>query len=264
MPRPVHEHLHDRRELETFLALDPALHVYALGDLDPAYWPWTSWYGLRRDGDLRELVLCYTALFQPAVMAFVQHSAADMAALLEAISTVLPRRFHAHLDLGVVRAARQHWDLQPFGAMKKMTLRDLPSSADSATFTPLDQRHAPQVRALLDAAYPGNFFEPRMLDTDGYLGHFEGDSLHAVAGLHVLSPSFGAAALGNVAVHPEHRGRGLGRSITHALCTQLRARGVEQVGLNVRADNTAAVSLYHSLGFEVVRDYLEALAVHKE
>ncbi len=262
MAPPIHEHLHDKAELEAFLALDPALHIYALGDLDPAYWPWTSWYGLRRDGALRELALCYTGLVQPVLMAFVQHDPADMAALLDALAPVLPPRFHAHLDLRCVQAAERCWALRPFGRMHKMVLGELPAARGSAALEPepLGPAQHEEIRSLLDLAYPGNFFEPAMLASGGYLGLRRQGALIAVAGLHVCSPSFGAVALGNIAVHPEQRGQGLGRQLSHALCSRLRAQGVRHVGLNVRVDNPTAVALYRSLGFSVVTDYLEAQA----
>ncbi len=102
-----------------------------------------------------------------------------------------------------------------------------------------------------------------MLGSGAYLGLHRGSDLVAVAGLHVYSPSFRAAALGNIAVHPMHRGQGLGRAITRALCARLRAQGLRHIGLNVRADNAAAVAMYRGLGFELVTDYLEARATKR-
>jgi ribosomal protein S18 acetylase RimI-like enzyme len=55
----------------------------------------------------------------------------------------------------------------------------------------------------------------------------------------------------------EHRHRGLGRRLL--LETLARARGLRRVELIVRADNSAAIALYRSCGFEVegtCRSYL--------
>jgi len=41
------------------------------------------------------------------------------------------------------------------------------------------------------------------------------------------------------------------------LCVRLR-RTVDHIGLNVKADNAAAIRLYEGLGFEVVAEYLES------
>ena len=68
----------------------------------------------------------------------------------------------------------------------------------------------------------------------------------------------GAAAVGNVYVRRDRRGRGLGRLVTTAVLDALA--GVETIGLNVRADNDAALRLYESLGFARHCEFYEALA----
>lgn len=53
----------------------------------------------------------------------------------------------------------------------------------------------------------------------------------------------------NVAVHPEHRGRGLGRTLLEAILDESRAMGSRAVFLEVRAGNVVARRLYRHLGF---------------
>ena len=48
--------LTDREVLRRFLRGDPALHLYELGDLDPAFWPACRWHGWQVDGALRPAV----------------------------------------------------------------------------------------------------------------------------------------------------------------------------------------------------------------
>ena len=57
------------------------------------------------------------------------------------------------------------------------------------------------------------------------------------------------ADLEKVAVRADHQRRGLGRWLTTALVDQARRHQIEQLTLDLRADNTAAISLYGSLGF---------------
>ena len=52
-----------------------------------------------------------------------------------------------------------------------------------------------------------------------------------------------------VGIHPDQRGRGLGRALTLAGLQHLRARGLPDAMLYVDAQNAAAISLYSSLGF---------------
>lgn len=65
-------------------------------------------------------------------------------------------------------------------------------------------------------------------------------------GMHCVQ---GQCYIDNIAVFEEHRGRGIGRAITEALCENARSHEGEFISLEVRPSNTVAVSLYLSLGF---------------
>jgi ribosomal protein S18 acetylase RimI-like enzyme len=56
--------------------------------------------------------------------------------------------------------------------------------------------------------------------------------------------------IANVAVHPDHRRRGVARGLTTAALEYLRRSGAELPWLQVRDDNPAAIQLYNSSGFE--------------
>lgn len=57
------------------------------------------------------------------------------------------------------------------------------------------------------------------------------------------------ATLNAITVQPACRGRGLGAFLLNALQTQLQARGVCELYLEVRTQNTAALALYQKCGF---------------
>lgn len=56
----------------------------------------------------------------------------------------------------------------------------------------------------------------------------------------------------NVAVHPEHRGQGLGLAIVLALIKHAKAERLASITLEVRVSNAPAISLYRKVGFEEV------------
>lgn len=55
--------------------------------------------------------------------------------------------------------------------------------------------------------------------------------------------------IANVAVHPEFRRQGIARQLTLKAIKYIQKRGAQAVWLHVRAENSAAVNLYHELGF---------------
>ena len=71
------------------------------------------------------------------------------------------------------------------------------------------------------------------------------------------SAAAGGWMIGNVAVHPQWRGRSIGRALVEAALEEIAARGGVWVGLEVRADNAVARRLYERLGFEPVGESLE-------
>ena len=56
----------------------------------------------------------------------------------------------------------------------------------------------------------------------------------------------------NIAVHPDHRGQGLGLAIVNALIKHAKAERLASISLEVRASNTPAISLYKKVGFAEV------------
>lgn len=58
----------------------------------------------------------------------------------------------------------------------------------------------------------------------------------------------------SIAVKPEYRGMGIGRSLMEAAIKALRERyGVKYVYLEVRVSNTGAIRFYERLGFRIVK-----------
>ena len=244
---------HDRAVLAELLSRDPVLHAYQLGDLDDFFWPYTSWF---RRGD--DVALLYHGVDLPTLLAFAPpERTGDLAALVTELAPVLPARLWAHLSPGLDATVARWYELSDAAAHHRMALTDPARLARTCPVgRPLDRDDLPALRDLYAVAYPDNWFDPRMVDTGQYVGVDDGGELVAVAGVHVWSPTWRVAALGNVTTHPRVRGRGLAAGAVAALCARL-ADTVDHVTLNVRADNLAAVRLYERLGFTRVAEFIE-------
>ncbi|MFG2065134.1 GNAT family N-acetyltransferase [Micromonospora sp. NPDC048871] len=244
---------HERRVLAGLLGRDPRLHAYELGDLDEFFWPYTSWY---RRGEA--VALLYHGARPPTLVVLARpEGVGESAALVAELAPVLPARLWAHLSPGVEQGLAGAFRVVSSGAHLKMALTEPDGLAGVvAAGEVLGRGHLPALRELYKVAYPGNWFDPRMVDTGRYVGVWAEGALVAVAGVHVYSPAFQVAALGNVTTHPAWRGRGLASAVVARLCGLLRAE-VEHVTLNVKADNGAAVRLYERLGFRRVAEYGE-------
>lgn len=247
--------LHDKKEIESALRTNVFLHLFSIGDLDDFFWPYTIWYGAKEEGELQAIVLLYVGVSLPTLLALTGN-VPPMSDLLRAIRHLLPRRFYAHLSPGLELPLAETFQMKPHGVHYKMALKNLLplQEADDSRVVRLSHDDLYDIRALYDVAYPSNWFDARMLQTNHYFGIRERDQLVSIAGVHVYSPRYSVAALGNIATHPDYRGQGLAKAVTAKLCTSLLAT-VGHIGLNVKADNEAAIAVYQKLGFEKVASY---------
>lgn len=255
--------LRDREQIERVLRRDVYANLYALGDLDDFFFPRTSWYGWMEGGQLEEIVLLYQTpeLVILLAQAFYQER---MLALLQALLPHLPDRFYAHLSPGLEVVFSSHYRLEEHGAHHKMALYDLNAvlGVDCDGVETLGVSDLAELRQFYTQSYPDHWFDPRMLETGAYMGLHIDQRLISVAGVHVCSPRYRVAALGNIATQPAWRGRGYGRMVTACLCRQL-LRQVDHLGLNVKADNQPALRCYTGLGFVVKAEYAEWMLERK-
>ena len=82
-----------------------------------------------------------------------------------------------------------------------------------------------------------------------WLVALEGDTLAGYVGSQTV---MGETDMMNVAVHPDFRRQGVGKSLILALVEELKARDSHSLTLEVRASNAPAQALYEKLGFSQV------------
>ena len=252
--------LRDRDVLAAFLGRRAAVHAYELGDLDDFFWPSTRWLGWRPNGRVEQVALLYDEPEPPVLLAFADEPERGMVDLLRGIADELPERVYAHLSPGLVDALAHR--LVPVSEPvphAKLGLVDHTAAAahDRAEVVALSPGDLAEVEGFYERAYPGTWFQPRMLETGRYLGIRRDGELACVAGVHVWSPTWRVACLGNVATLPSRRGEGLATGACARLCRMLLDDGIDVISLNVRADNGAAIRAYEKLGFAHAADYVE-------
>jgi GNAT superfamily N-acetyltransferase len=129
---------------------------------------------------------------------------------------------------------RWHW----------MLTRSMPPGAG----LPVEEVDAPdEVEALLDVAQPDAHARPGTRGIESWLGIRERGELLAVGAL--LRQPDGTGHLRAVSVHPDHRGRGIGRGLSAALTRRALAGRSGVATLGVYTDHVPALATYTRLGY---------------
>ncbi|MBW8010341.1 MAG: GNAT family N-acetyltransferase [Chloroflexi bacterium] len=84
----------------------------------------------------------------------------------------------------------------------------------------------------------------------GFVWEEDGQLLGNLSLVSVTAMGKRTYLIANVAVHPDHRRRGIARALTDAALENIHRRGIEWSWLQVDNDNPAAINLYQSVGFE--------------
>ena len=255
--------LHDKAEIEAYLRQDVTLNIYSLGDLDDFFWSYTQWYALKVAGEIKALILLYTAQPPPILLALAPpQRIAELREILTQLLPLLPRQIYTHLSLGVEDVLQPGYMVDSYGLHYKMILNDPVRLKKflNPRVVQVTENQIEEVFSLYDTSYPGNAFDARMLETGQFFGIWDDNQLVSIAGVHVYSPHYRVAAIGNVTTHPLYRNRGYGKAVTAALSLSLLEK-VDHIGLNVKQGNQAAINNYHQLGFVVAAAYHEMMAV---
>ena len=250
--------VHDKKELLPFLSQNPELFIYLYGDLDDFFWPKTIWYALKSGDQIEALALLYVGMKTPTFLLFQEGDPEPALKLLEEIQSFLPNQFYSHLSEPLQSFFNKDFRIHHPALHTKMALAQKAKPVSDINIRFLTEEDLSAIYSLYQESYPGNWFDPRMLETGKYLGYWQEDKLAGIAGIHVYSEEYQAAALGNITTHPDHRGKGIARKLTQELCFELQ-KTVRYIGLNVKADNAAAIKVYERIGFEKIGFYVESL-----
>ena len=254
--RLVIEGTRDRELLLGFMDRDRIFAAYAIADMDDAEFARTRWGMAFEDDAPIALVMEYRGLSPQPL--FTMGDPDGVGAILRDIIRTRVAFLASKPD--VVQAVAEHYSVDVGADMVRMHV-------DGASFRPVlgdavrldvgDTRHLNRLYELgLTSWLPSEAVAAGV-----YYGVRRGTRLISAAGTHVISPTYGLAAVGNVYTQRDYRGQGLAKVVTSAVTTEL-LRTVEQVVLNVRADNPAALAAYRALGYREHTHFEERL-VHR-
>ena len=138
------------------------------------------------------------------------------------------------------------------------------TTPDGFSVRPFQDGDAALLTRVQNASFDGSFgFCPNTVEQIEHRTSMANTSPHGIQFLFdrgspagycwtLLTPAGGQVRgiIGMIGVVPEYRGRGVSRSILHAGMAYLKTQGVVDIGLEVDGNNTPAVGLYTSTGFE--------------
>ncbi|WP_152362644.1 GNAT family N-acetyltransferase [Microlunatus speluncae] len=200
----------------------------------------------------RALILARTTQTRGPGMAVLGPSG-DVAKLLDVMITddLLAEFSPINLACGApcFDAVAERLELGPGGDWHWMwTEAAPPGVADESVIELGEVDHADLV-GLIEQHNPGSDGKPGRQPGQTWLGIRGRDGLLIACGV-IESNLAGRPLLSGITVHADHRGRGLGRTMTSALTRRaVAAHGVCTLG--VYAANTVALRLYESLGFRI-------------
>ena len=257
--------LTDKKEILAFLEQDRIYAAYAIGDLEPSLFAQCQWFGAEDAGKLRALALFFTGLNPPAL--FTMGDGHGVAAILE--SALEPKRAYFTCRAEHLPVVEASYALNEVERMFRMAIASADFQPIPGPAVKLDLSHLDALHQLYRLG-GGDAFAPYQLRDGVYYGVEVSGHLVSAAGTHLVSPTSGVAAVGNIFTHPDHRRRGYGTACTSHVVEELlalrqaqdRAQSLDIV-LNVNRENAGAVRMYKRLGFGRYCPYIEVVGNRK-
>lgn len=234
----------DRDEIAAFLRTDRIYAAYSLGDLDGPNRHRCSW-GMAYDDLGRPIAL---AMHHDGLIPQPLFLMGDPAGCREILSSVIrPRDAYFMGTEPLDEAAADLYELDAPQLLLRMAVnRDAfqPFAGSADRLLPVDVE---DLNRLYQLGFRGGF--PASVLEDGvYYGVRVRGRLVSAAGTHAINTREGVAVVGNVMTHVDFRGHDFAKMVTSAVTADLLQR-VDDVVLNVHADNAPAVAAYRRLGY---------------
>ena len=234
--------LSDMAEIFSYLEQERSCCAAAIAHLEPDLWGVSKCF-VAVNHEIFGLCLISKSMSPRYVMTFGNEAALDC--LLGSISlpdeafiTCRPR----HLD-----TIERHYDLVWHRLMKRMV-------AVRENFSPVSEEAIRLTAAQVEEANKlceehTRILSPRQIVKGVFYGVYRDERLVAVAGAHLISPTYGVAHLEDVLVHRAYRNQGLGAICASAASAKLFDDCTEVV-ISVEPRDLPAMNAYTGLGFQ--------------
>ncbi len=151
-------------------------------------------------------------------------------------------------------SSRSENRLRPFDPRRDLlAVADLIETCFAETLDPDGRRYIRQMRSAVQGGRFNRWVSAPVASSSLSLSGFVWVADGKVVGNLSLVPFFHQARriylIANVAVDPAYRRRGIAKKLTEAAIQRCRQRRVNQIWLQVRANNPAARALYQKMGF---------------
>jgi predicted GNAT family acetyltransferase len=230
-----------------YVSSDPMKNVLFLADLRPPLLALSEVFAALDDGEIVGLGNVFKGFDVPAINIKGRDSAVEKLLLEEILKTV-PERIFTLCEKGKEKIFQEV--IVSSHPEQQMMLTEKP---EYETDWRVRRASLKDVKTL-DSFYKAHgvpTWSPMQLYAGPYYFIRLEDEIVSAAGVHFMIPE--VAQIGNVITAEKYRRQGIGKACVAAVAADIMAQGIP-VSLFVRTDNTAAISLYESLGFKKIRE----------
>jgi len=206
---------------------------------------------------MQALALFFTGLQPPAL--FTMGDTDGVAAILD--SALQPKRAYFTCRAEHLPVVEAYYNLDKIEHMFRMAIAPADFRPFPGPTVKLNLSHLDALRQLYRLG-GGDAFAPYQLRDGIYYGVEINGQLVSAAGTHLVSPTFGVAAVGNIFTHPDHRRRGYATTCTSHVVEELLTQGLGVI-LNVNQQNAEAIGVYEKLGFHTYCPFIEVVGNRK-
>lgn len=241
----------DKTLLRRHFHQDPHLYAYALGDLEPAMWSLSTFFGeMGENGAISSLGLVWQGVNPPVLLLFGLPS--------PTFYDNFPQRVFYMLPDELLSDFQQVYETPhniPLWRMKVLPNEFQPVANPPAGLQRLSSTDMGLVQQLFEQDGPRpeeiEAISASQIDSGVFFGIVENKQLVAVAGSHICSPSESVGAVGYVYTRQQVRGLGYATATTAAVTQTFFEMGINTVILNVARHNTPAIRAYEKLGYTI-------------